>query len=168
MVFCHVIETRDEADIARLGAFVTSIQPAAAASDAAAKLHRLFQVLHGVAARWVELPAGYGDDEGQPKAAEERDIYMRLLYAQSPGESGGGAQHGQGLAVDLEGNPAAHGAGVEGITSAEAHAAPALVSPMMRMGHGAQLEEWFYSNQALMESFQAFSHDLEAGEDQVT
>lgn len=65
VVFCHVIETRDEADIARLGAFVASIQPAAAASDAAAKLHRLLQVLHGVAARWVELPARC-DDDGQP------------------------------------------------------------------------------------------------------
>ncbi len=32
---------------------------------------------------------------------------------------------------------------------------PMLMNPMMRMGHGVQLEEWFYSNQAVMESFQS-------------
>lgn len=159
MVFCQVIETQDKADLDRLGAFVASIQPATASSDAAAKLHRLFQILHGVAARYVGLSARY--DDGQPQATEERGMYLRLLCAQSPGESSGGDQHRQGLAHDLGGN-LAQGAGfVEGIsTTADEHAAPMLMNPMMRMGHGAQLEEWFYSNQALMESFQTFSHDF--------
>lgn len=158
MVFCQVIETQDKADVDRLGAFVASIQPAAASSDAAAKLHRLFQVLHGVAARYVELSARYND--GQPQDTEERGMYLRLLCAQSPGESSGSDQHRQGLAHGLDGN-LAQDAGVEGIsTAAEEHAAPMLMNPMMRMSHGSQLEEWFYSNQALMESFQTFSYDF--------
>lgn len=166
MVFCHVIETRDKADIDRLGAFVTSIQPAAAASDAAAKLHRLFQVLHGVAARWVELPARHNGDDGDGSqtqaAAEERDTYLNLLCMPSVAEGGAtaGQQHSGGLG---------HGPG-EGIAQATVggskaaevlHGGPAVMNPMMRMAHGAQLEEWFYSNQALMESFQTFSHGFE-------
>lgn len=164
MVFCQVTETQEKADLDRLGAFVASIQPAAASSDAAAKLHRLFQVLHGVAARYVELSSRFTG--GQPQATEERGMYLRLLCAQSPGESSGSDQHRQGLAHNLGGNPA-QGAGViEGVSSiAEEHVAPMLVSPMMRMSHGAQLEEWFYSNQALMESFQTFAHDFPTGEE---
>lgn len=45
------------------------------------------------------------------------------------------------------------------------HGGPAVMNPMMRMAHGAQLEEWFYSNQALIESFQTFYHGFEAEED---
>lgn len=163
VVFCHVIETRDKEDIDRLGAFVTSIHPAAAASDAAAKLHRLFQVLHGVAARWVELPARYDDGGDQPQAAtEERDAYLNLLCMPSVAEGGAAArqQHSGGLGHG-------HGEGivqatVGGSKGAEVlHDGPAVMNPMMRMAHGAQLEEWFYSNQALMESFQTFSHGFE-------
>lgn len=165
MVFCHVIETRDKEDIDRLGAFVTSIQPAAAASDAAAKLHRLFQVLHGVAARWVELPGRYDDDSsgGQPQAAtEERDAYLNLLCMPSVAEGGaaagqqhsGGLGHGPGAGIAQA--TAGGSRGAEGV-----HGGPAVMNPMMRMAHGAQLEEWFYSNQALMESFQTFSHGFE-------
>lgn len=118
MVFCQVIETQERADLDHLGAFVASIEPAAASSDAAAKLHRLFQVLHGVAARYL----------------------------------GGNPAQGVGI--------------IEGVSStAEEHAAPILMNPMMRMSHGAQLEEWFYSNQALMESFQTFAHDFPTGEE---
>ncbi|KAK7699663.1 hypothetical protein SLS64_011436 [Diaporthe eres] len=158
VVFCQVIETQDKADLDRLGAFVASIQPATASSDAAAKLHRLFQVLHGVAARYVELSARHGD--GQTKITEERGMYLRLLCAQSPGENSGSDHHGQGLAHDLSGKPM-QGADVAGIsTAAEEHAVPILMNPMMRMSHGAQLEEWFYSNQALMESFQAFPDEF--------
>ncbi|KAG6362286.1 hypothetical protein INS49_010516 [Diaporthe citri] len=166
VVFCQVIETQDRADLDRIGAFFTSIQPAAASSDAAAKLHRLFQVLHDAAARYVELSSGYGG--GQPRATEERGMYLRLLRAQSPGESSGGDQHRQGLAHDLGGN-LVQGVGVGGVSAtSEEHAPPMLMNPMMRMSHGARLEEWFYSNQALMESFQTFSHDFPTEEEPAT
>lgn len=166
MVFCHVIETRDKADIDRLGVFVTSIQPAAAASDAAAKLHRLFQVLHGVAARWVELPTRYDDggDGAQPQAAaEERDTYLNLLCMPSVAE--GSTVVGQHRRGGLGHDPGGNVVQIAGGKDAEVHAGPAVMNPMLRMAHGAQLEEWFYNNQALMESFQTFSHGFEAEEE---
>ncbi|KAL2278772.1 hypothetical protein FJTKL_14221 [Diaporthe vaccinii] len=121
------------------------------------------QVLHGVAARYVGLSARYGD--GQPQDTEDRGMYLRLFCALSPGESSGSDQHRQGPAHDLGGGEFAQGVDVEGIsTTSEEHAAPMLMNPMMRMSHGAQLEEWFYSNQALMESFQTFSHGFPTAE----
>lgn len=154
MVFCHVIETQNEADLDCLGSFVDSIQPAAAASDAAAKLHRLFQVLHGVAARYIELSAH--KDGGRPQAAEEKDAYLSLLCMPPMAETGSGENHGHGHDPDRDLAPAA---------SASVHAESVMMNPMMRMGHGAQLEEWFYSNQALMESFQTFPQEFAAEED---
>lgn len=131
------------------------MQPAAAASDAAAKLHRLSQVLHGAAARCAELYAQCGGaGGGGPGASEERDAYLRLLCAQSPAGSGGGRLGGSLGEV-------AGGEDVGDVT-AEEHAGPVVMNPVVRVAHGAQLEEWFYSNQAVMESLQAFSHDFPA------
>lgn len=129
------------------------MQPAAAASDAAAKLHRLSQVLHGAAARCAELYARCGDGGGGPRDSGERDAYLRLLCAPSPAGGGGVGveQHGLG--------PGGVGGGA---AAEEQHAGPVVMNPVMRVGHGAQLEEWFYSNQAVMESLQAFSHDFPA------
>lgn len=152
VVFCHTIEARDAADLARLASFAASMQPAAAASDAAAKLHRLSQVLHGAAARCAELYARCGDGGGGPGASGERDAYLRLLCAPSPAGAVGVEQHGLGPG------------GVGGAAAGEQHAGPAVMNPVVRVGHGVQLEEWFYSNQAVMESLQAFSHDF-PGED---
>ncbi|KAL3446140.1 hypothetical protein BJX65DRAFT_296580 [Aspergillus insuetus] len=55
VIFCHVIETQDEADLARLQAFVTSIQSASSISGPAAKLHRLFQVLCRIAMGYAKF-----------------------------------------------------------------------------------------------------------------
>ena len=141
MVFCKVIETQDTADLDCLGSFVTSIQPAAAASEAAAKLHRLFSVLHGVAARYIDLSAPH--DNGQPQATEERDAYLNLLCMPSMAEGSGG-EAGRGDGVD---------------------SGSVVMNPMVRIGHESHLEEWFYSNQALMESFQTLSHEFVAEKD---
>lgn len=159
MVFCQVIETQDTADLDCLGSFVTSIQPAAAASEAAAKLHRLFQVLHGVAARYVEISAR--QDDGQPQAAEERDAYLNLLCIPSMAEGSGGEQDGHGIGHDPEGILGEAAAG----RSAGVHSGSVVMNPMVRMGHESHLEEWFYSNQALMESFQTLSHEFAAEKD---
>ncbi|KAI0882423.1 uncharacterized protein GGS22DRAFT_43903 [Annulohypoxylon maeteangense] len=151
VIFCQVIETQDKADLDRLGAFVTSIQPAAAASDAADKLHRLFEVLQRVAIRYVELSASY---DGQPKATEQMDMYLEMLGMSSTGQSSGIEQHNQGFTHNLDNNFVS---GSEGMRTTEAQAGPIMTNPMMIVGHGAQLEEWFYNNQALMESFQTSS-----------
>ncbi|WQF79089.1 hypothetical protein CDEST_04103 [Colletotrichum destructivum] len=154
VIFCQVIETQDETDLSRLGAFVTSIQPAATVSDAAGKLCRLFQVLHNVAARYVDRSGPYDD---QPQATEEMDMYLRLLGVHH-GEEGNVSEHQrQGFAHDLDGNFAQAACG-DGTSTGEVQAGPMVMNPMMRMGNGAQLEEWFYRNQALMQSFRTSPH----------
>ncbi|OHW96910.1 fungal specific transcription factor domain-containing protein [Colletotrichum incanum] len=154
VIFCQVIETQEKTDLNRLGAFVASIQPAAAASDAAAKLYRLFQVLHNVAARYVELSGPYN---GQPQASEEMDMYLKLLGVPHGEESNVSEQHRQGFAHDLEGDFAQAACG-DGTSTGEVQTGPMVMNPMMRMGNGAQLEEWFYRNQALMQSVQTSAH----------
>ncbi|KAK4157365.1 hypothetical protein C8A00DRAFT_40210 [Chaetomidium leptoderma] len=57
ILFCHVVETSDEADLARLAAFADSLQPVCAASEAIAKFHRVCQVLHNVASLCVRARA---------------------------------------------------------------------------------------------------------------
>lgn len=65
-------------------------------------------------------------------------------------------QHGLG--------PGGEGGVGGGVAAEEQHAGPVVMNPVVRVGHGAQLEEWFYSNQAVMESLQAFSHEFPAEE----
>lgn len=55
VMFCHVIETQDEADLAHLQAFLSSIQSAPSISGPASKLHRLFQVLCRIATGFVNF-----------------------------------------------------------------------------------------------------------------
>ncbi|WYZ33787.1 hypothetical protein EsH8_I_000063 [Colletotrichum jinshuiense] len=154
VIFCQVIETRDKTDLEHLGAFVASIQPAATASDAATKLCRLFQVLHNVASRYVELPGTYND---QPQATEEMEMYLKLLGLPHGEEGNVSEQHRQGFAHDLEGN-FAQATCDNGTNTGEVQTGPIVTNPMIRMGNSAQLEEWFYRNQALMQSFQTSAH----------
>ncbi|KAK4133515.1 hypothetical protein BT67DRAFT_52832 [Trichocladium antarcticum] len=57
VLFCHVVETSDEADLARLAAFAESLQPVCQASEAVDKLHRICQVLHDVASLCIRARA---------------------------------------------------------------------------------------------------------------
>ncbi|GJC92939.1 fungal specific transcription factor [Colletotrichum higginsianum] len=146
--------TQDKTDLDRLGAFVASIQPAATVSDAAGKLCRLFQVLHNVAARYVDRSGPYDD---QTQATEEMYMYLRLLGVHH-GEEGNISEHQrQGFAHDLDGNVAQAACG-DGTSTGEVQTGLMVMNPMMRMGSGAQLEEWFYRNQALMQSFRTSPH----------
>jgi hypothetical protein len=133
---------------------VASIQPAAAASGAAAKLCRLFQVLHNVAARYVELSAPYN---GQPQATEEMDMYLKVAGMRNGEERSVSGQHGHGFVHDL-GGIFSQAACDDGTSTGEVQTAPRLVNPMVRMGNSAQLEEWCFMNQDLMQSFQPTAH----------
>lgn len=168
VMFCQVIETQDQNDLAHLHAFVTSIQKAPAVSEAAGKMHRLFQVLYSVALRYVEFrfsepqeretqasaemdtylaalgfpPAGLGDgpqqQQQQQQQALEQQQQQSHQHAPSPLQEQQQQQQQQqaagfGLGQD--------GGGVMG---------PDSINQMMWMGNGAQLEDWFYSNQAMM------------------
>ncbi|KAI0465699.1 hypothetical protein F4859DRAFT_349595 [Xylaria cf. heliscus] len=74
VIFCLVVETSNAADLARLDAFVTSLETACEVSSSVRKLHQLCHVLYTVAALYVEAkaarPAGGGS---------EFDIYLSQL-----------------------------------------------------------------------------------------
>ncbi len=63
VLFCQVIESKDTADLARLQAFVASLQIHSNISEPVEKLRRLFQVLYGVASQYVESQTGSGRED---------------------------------------------------------------------------------------------------------
>lgn len=121
------METRDRTDSARLDAFVTSIHAATTVSEPAAKMHRLFQMLNKIAARYVEV----GMQDSSTSAMDEQLAALGfpragLWDAQSDMELGT-----SGLAPDLS-----------------------SLDPVLWMGDNLQLEDWFYTNQASVELLQ--------------
>ncbi|KAL2754889.1 hypothetical protein ACRALDRAFT_2107864, partial [Sodiomyces alcalophilus JCM 7366] len=144
VIFCQVIETLDQADLTRLHQFVTSIQSAPALSEAAAKMHRLFQVLYSVALRYVEFRTSTPPAE-QLQASAEMEGYLAALGFPSTGLGDSDQQQQQHQSPDFtafgQGGPGNVGSLSEGQRAAH---------PMMWMGNGAQLEDWFYSNQQMM------------------
>ncbi|KAI0196374.1 hypothetical protein F4808DRAFT_452749 [Astrocystis sublimbata] len=74
VIFCLVIETSDSADLARLEAFVKSLEIACEVSASVKKLHQLCNTLYTVAALYVEakaaLPMG---------GSNEFDVYLSQL-----------------------------------------------------------------------------------------
>jgi hypothetical protein len=127
-----VIESRDRTDLARLEAFVASLQPHITSIEAVDRLRRLFQVLHSVAAQYVESHTGLGRDEQQ--ATTEVETCLATL--------GFPPQHNQG-------QPDA-GCLPSGTGEVGDQAFQRGVNPMLWMGNGTQLEEWFYNNQQMM------------------
>lgn len=97
----------------------------------------------------------------QPGTSEEMDMFLNFLCMPPAGEASGGDQQRQGFTQDLNGNIDASMAG-SSTGHVDAQSEGMVLNPIMRMGHGAQLEEWLYNNQALMESFQTFSNDFPA------
>ncbi|KAF4963536.1 hypothetical protein FSARC_8473 [Fusarium sarcochroum] len=146
VVFCQVIETQDQTDLARLHSFCTSMESSIPLSDAAAKTHRLFQVLYTVALRYIEFRTTTPPAD-QTQASAELNTYLAALGFPPAGLNNGGQQQAQM-------NPAQAGEfsqplgdlnmldGTEGQRGA---------NTMMWMGNTAQLGEWFNSNQQMME-----------------
>ncbi|KAK3301852.1 uncharacterized protein B0T15DRAFT_442060 [Chaetomium strumarium] len=140
VLFCQVIETKDRTDLDRLHAFVSSLQlekvdSSGGVSDAIDKLRRLFQVLYSVATQYVDQSH---TEAHQPSM--EVDTCLAAL----------GFPSSQGSII-----------GFGDFTSGTSSAAfQRGVNPMIWMGNGAQLEDWFYSNQQMM----AFLEDGFPGE----
>ncbi|KPA35814.1 transcription factor [Fusarium langsethiae] len=140
VIFCHVIETQNESDLARLQAFVMSIQSATSISSPAARLHRLFQTLCKIALSYVKFrtsaaPANNWQD------ASKIDGYLDALGFSS--SSGGNpsrhhnmfAQHdSMGDNVVIESRNA--GTSAEGMGDEFR-----VVNLMMWMGNSMELEE---------------------------
>ncbi|KAF5010763.1 hypothetical protein FDECE_3093 [Fusarium decemcellulare] len=146
VVFCQVIETQDQTDLALLHSFCTSMESSIALSEAAAKMHRLFQVLYTLALRYIEFRTCTPPAD-QTQASAELNTYLAAL-----GFPPAGLDNRQQQTTTM--GPAQGGAfgqplgdvgmldGTEGQRGA---------NTMMWMGNTAQLEEWFNSNQQMME-----------------
>ncbi|KAK1470405.1 fungal specific transcription factor [Colletotrichum tamarilloi] len=157
VLFCQVIETQDKEDLARLHSFVVFLQETSKMSDAAAKMCRLFQVLYSVALHFVEFRASTPQSR-QTQASAEMDAYLAALGFPPKGVEGG--QHPQqqqptafaqmtSTAPDVV--PTSGIAGV-GIDAMDESLRPG--NPMMWMTNAAQLEDFFYTNTAMMDLLQ--------------
>ncbi|KAF5516928.1 putative transcriptional regulatory protein [Colletotrichum siamense] len=150
VMFCHVIETQDKADLARLGDFSASIQIAAQISEAAFKAYHLFHTLHDIAVRYLELYAAHPQN-GQGKAGPEMDWFLEALGIAPPGQENDGQWH---LASDAPwfGTDLIDSMGAEGATVNDAtQRRPSATQPLARVGNELELESWLQNNEAVME-----------------
>ncbi|KAF6834065.1 fungal specific transcription factor domain-containing protein [Colletotrichum plurivorum] len=143
VIFCQAMETSDAADLARLQAFVTSIQAAKEFTDASARLHRLFQVLYNVAFRYVEMRKTSQQTE-QAQASQEMDKYLAALGF--PGAGGAERQPGEMATGEQMAGSGGGAIGEDGMNAS----GPNPLNQMMWMGNASQLEDWFYSNQQML------------------
>ncbi|KAK4124809.1 hypothetical protein N657DRAFT_712128 [Parathielavia appendiculata] len=102
ILFCHIVETSDEADLRRLADFVDSLQPVVCAhghaAEGIAKFHRVCQVLHNVAALCVRArkaararrqqqqqdPSLPQQDHDMAMVGENIDMYLSQLGFMPP------------------------------------------------------------------------------------
>ncbi|KAM0239183.1 hypothetical protein ACHAPO_003154 [Fusarium lateritium] len=146
VVFCQAIETQDQSDLARLHNFCTSVETTITLSDAAAKMHRLFQVLYTVALRYIEFRTTTPTAD-QTQASAELNTYLAALGFPPAGLNNGGQQPSPMDAAQAGAFSQTLGDmgmldGAEGQRGA---------NTMMWMGNTAQLGEWFNSSQQMME-----------------
>lgn len=159
-----MIETRDQSDLERLHTFITSIKLAHTVSESATKTTRLFQALYGIARRYVDFRAA--NPEANPMQDATMESYLSSMgflttehidgvqhewvTGGGPDQSGAHIVAGQGSTANL--NMAANSTTRTGQRA---------TNPMMWLGHGAQLEDWLYHNQAMMDILES-SDDLYA------
>ncbi|PKS09332.1 hypothetical protein jhhlp_003946 [Lomentospora prolificans] len=144
VIFCHVIETQDREDLARLHAFNASMQSAPTVSEAAGKVYRLFQVLYSVALRYVEFRTSTPQPD-QMEASAQMDAYLSALGfpSSAPGEP---VQASNFIAQPFgPGGVPGGGLGPGPVDAARTG------SPMAWLGNGAaQLDDWLYSNSQMI------------------
>lgn len=149
VLFCQVIQTQDERDLASLHSFITSTESAPTVSEAAAKMYRLFQVLYSVALRYIEFRTSTPPAD-QTQANAELNTYLTALGFPPVGPehrldqqmAATGMDQGQAAFAPLGDGSGGGGGMVDGAAGQ---------NPMMWMGNTAQLEDWFNSNQQMME-----------------
>ncbi|KAI5461500.1 fungal-specific transcription factor domain-containing protein [Mariannaea sp. PMI_226] len=139
VLFCQVIETQDERDLASMHNFITSTESAPTVSEAAAKMCRLFQVLYSVAIRYIEFRTSTPPAD-QTQANAELNTYLTALGFPPVGPEQPQDQRVSGLGQSQPAFGNTMGGG--GVLDQ---------NPMMWMGNTAQLEDWFNSNQQMME-----------------
>ncbi|KAL2183603.1 hypothetical protein L209DRAFT_759267 [Thermothelomyces heterothallicus CBS 203.75] len=132
ILFCHIVETSDEADLRRLADFVESLQPVCDASEAVAKFHRICQVLHNVASLCIRAKAQrqqepHMRDEDMAIVGDNIDMYLSQLgFMPQFGGAGGAGGNTPPAGAQFGGGMAAAGLGVA--------------------AHASELGNWFSGN----------------------
>ncbi|KAI8716224.1 Fungal-trans domain-containing protein [Fusarium sp. LHS14.1] len=86
VLFCHIIETGDKDNLARLDNFVKSIESASQYSKPLMNHHRLFHVFHSVAQRYTKLKASLStSQQGQLDLNAEMDAYVNSIWSGTQG-----------------------------------------------------------------------------------
>lgn len=181
VLFCQVIETQDKQDLARLHGLVVFLQETTSLSDAAFKMHRLFQVLYSVALRFVEFRTTTPQAK-QARASAEMDAYLAALGFPPKGAGGGGVgaleqqqslhlqpqqqqqqnqqqqqqimNFGQNVTSGSMDMTQANGGGIPAMAGDVMDESLRPGNPMMWMTNATQLEDFFYSNQTMMDLLQ--------------
>lgn len=166
VIFCHIIETSNMADLQRLRDFIASLQPTCAVSEGVDKLHRLFSVLQNVATLYVEAKTKANSSEPQDTdmapIGNEFDVYLSALgFMPVDGDLSAAqaqaqvhqAQVHQAHAHAAAAAAAAAAAGGALPTSPVTAGAPFGASPVNHaaaMHQTSQLGDWFSGNRYMM------------------
>jgi hypothetical protein len=145
------METRDEADLARLDAFVSSIHAAATHSESAAKMYRLFHALHRIALRYTELHMHH---KGQGSSASAMDAQLAALGFPNSALSGGNHTTQTPTTNTLQDAGMDPSPNLLGIGNGGALTDQNPVNQILWTGNGMELEDWLYNNQASIEMLQ--------------
>lgn len=165
VIFCHIIETSDVADLHRLRDFIDSLQPTCAVSEGIEKLHRLFSVLYNVAMLYVEAKSkAQQQDTDMAPIGNEFDMYLSALGFMPVDDTSGvpatAAAHGMAgtttsptnaSGTDSGGPGGAAGtAGAGGGAGRFATANTANANAMAVQHQTNQLGDWFSGNRYMM------------------
>lgn len=156
VIFCHIIETSDPADLHRLRDFINSLQPTCTMSEGIEKLHRLFSVLYNVAMLYVEAKskANQHQDTDMAPIGNEFDVYLSALgfmpvddptggLAAAAAAAGGGVGAGPGGPLTASPTSPTNGPGDGSRFSMNAAHA-------MAVQQTNQLGDWFSGNRYMM------------------
>lgn len=109
VIFCHVIEASDKADLRRLEEFANSLQASRTVSGAVDKLHRLCRIMCDVAALYVEAKEAETQsmDTNMAPLGNDFNMYLSQLGLMAPLPTGfeGGDMVGGGLDSDMLNGP---------------------------------------------------------------
>ena len=136
VLFCHVIETKNSEDLELLRRFISSLQTQSNVSEGIERHRRLFQVLYNVAAHYVK------ECRDSTSSEERRSSVDFEAYLSALGFSEGTAPN------HLAESPAVATSGDR--NNGLQHEYHRGLDPVMWMGNGAQLEDWFYSNEQVI------------------
>lgn len=156
VIFCHIIETSDAADLHRLRDFIDSLQPTCAVSEGIEKLHRLFSVLYNVAMLYVEAKSkAQQQDTDMAPIGNEFDVYLSALGFMPVDDASGLSAGGAAASHAMSGTTSpmnASGAEASGrFAAASANANANDNANTMAMQHQtSQLGDWFSGNRYMM------------------